>query len=56
MRDSSPCLPLNLILIQCLFQRGLITFQLKSYRIESGIIGKQYCRSCRERCELKVLK
>lgn len=56
MRDSSPCLPLNLILILCFFQHGLFTFQLKSYQIESGIIGKQYCRNCGERCELKFFK
>lgn len=39
MRDSSPCLPLNLILILCLFQNGPFPFQSKSYPIESGIIG-----------------
>ena len=48
--------PLNLILILCLFQNGPFPFQSKSYPIESGIIGKQYCRNCGERCELNVLK
>ena len=56
MRDSSPCLTLNLILILCLFQNGPFPFQSKSYPIESGIIGKQYCRNCGERCELKFFK
>ncbi|CCZ15517.1 unknown [Prevotella sp. CAG:487] len=51
MRDSSPCLPLNLILILCLFQNGPFPFQSKSYPIEFGKSGKQYCRSCGEKGE-----